>query len=441
VTQTPGPAQARQHVIVIGAGAAGQRAGVELLAAGITDFVVLDKAPGARRGWPAALVGHLRPDCEVIGSVIDDDTDTWTLQTAAGEVFQSGVVIAANRATYVPWIPELLGRNGFRGVSFHAGQWDPDFDPARKHIAVIGTDATAGHYLGQLTESAASVTVFAHPPRRIVSEVSLRTTLWTTRAKRWLRRHTRLRAHGGQSRPAVALAGSAIDTVTPSGIRTSDGVDHRADAIIYGTGFAIPNRISDATLVGAGGLTIRQAWDDGMQPYLGVAVHGFPNYFFITGPDIGAQTRYVVECVGLMKQAASTRIEVRRSSQQVFNERACLKPAQLHRVASAFDLSASASEDDETYDGAATLTIAGAGHPVRVRLTGHLDPIDGHYHWQGTVFSSLPEPLPDEALKQGRAATLTVGNCSAPARIVEQTPWGTHSIAGVGAPPYALNRP
>jgi cation diffusion facilitator CzcD-associated flavoprotein CzcO len=431
VTQTAGPAQARQQVIVIGAGAAGRRAGAQLLAAGINDFVVLDKAPGAQRGWPAALAGHLRPGCEVIGSVFDDHTDTWTLQTAAGEVFQSGVVIAANRAIHVPWIPELLGCNDFRGVSFHAAEWDPDFDPAGKHIAVIGTDATAGHYIGQLTESAASVAIFAHPPRRVVPEIPLRITL----ATRWLRRHTRPGRDDGQPRPV--LVGSAIDTVTASGIRTSDGVEHRADAIVYGTGYATP----DATLVGAGGLTLRQAWDDGMEPYLGVAVHGFPNYFFITGPDIGAQARSVVQCVELLKHTASTRIEVRRSSQQVFNERACLKPAQFHRVASAFDLSASGGEDDETYDGAATLTIAGASHPVRVRLTGHIDPIDGYYHWQGTVFSALTDPLPDETVKQGRAATLTVGDCSAPARIVEQTPWGTHSIAGVGAPPYALNGP
>ncbi|MGO9505866.1 MAG: DUF4873 domain-containing protein, partial [Mycobacterium sp.] len=30
-----------------------------------------------------------------------------------------------------------------------------------------------------------------------------------------------------------------------------------------------------------------------------------------------------------------------------------------------------------------------------------------------------------------------VGERSAPARIIEQTPWGTHSVAGVGTPPYA----
>ena len=39
-----------------------------------------------------------------------------------------------------------------------------------------------------------------------------------------------------------------------------------------------------------------------------------------------------------------------------------------------------------------------------------------------------------------RAQTLmmTVGDHSAPARITEETPQGTHSIAGVGAPPFPL---
>lgn len=103
----------------------------------------------------------------------------------------------------------------------------------------------------------------------------------------------------------------------------------------------------------------------------------------------------------------------------------------------AFDLSSAATEDDQTYDGAATLTLAGARFRVRVRLTGHLDPIDGNYHWQGTVFDSLPET----SLTHARAATLTIGGRSAPARITEQTPWGTHSVAGVGPPPYARSGP
>jgi cation diffusion facilitator CzcD-associated flavoprotein CzcO len=420
----------RTRVVVIGAGVRGRCAATELLATGITDIVILDRAPDKAHDWPAALDGLLLPGREVIGSQFDDDTHTWQLRTTSGESFRGGVVIAAHGPEYLPWTPELTGHDEFRGTSFHVAQWDSEFDPRGKRIAVIGTDATAGHHIGQLIASAASVTVFAHPPRRIVDELP-----WpTTRVKRWLRRRARPASRGERRRPA--LVKSAVSAITPSGIRTSDGADHRADAIIYGTGFAIPNRTADTTLVGTGGLTIRRAWDDGMEPFLGVAFHGFPNYFFIAGPDIAAQARYVAECVRLMKHTASTRIEVLRSSQQVFNERAHVDPAQPFPVLSAFDLSSGAA-DDETYDGAATLTIAGTCHPVRVRLTGHLDPIDGHYHWQGTVSSSPAQPLPAEALK-ARTVTVTVGERSAAARIIEQTPWGTHSVAGVGAPPYTL---
>ncbi|OSC40923.1 DUF4873 domain-containing protein [Mycobacterium decipiens] len=424
MTETPGQAEAGHPVVpvvVVGAGAGGRDAAAALLAAGITEFVILDKAPGP------ALDKHLRPGHEVLSSVFDDDTDTWALGTAGGETIRGHVVIATHRrVVHVPWTPDFAGRGDYRGESFHAAAWDPDFNPAGKRIALIGTDATTAHHIGRLIESAASVLVVAHAPRRVVTDVPL----WRTRAKRWLRRGTQ------GDRPVLALAGSAVDAVTSSGIRTRDGIDHPVDAIIYGTGLAIADRVRDQTLVGARGLTIRQAWDDGMEPYLGVAVCGFPNYFFITGPDTRAQARYVVECVELMKRTASRRIEVRRSSQQVFNERAHLQPALRHpvpRARAAFDLSSGAADDDQTYEGTATLTLAGTHHRVRVRLTGHLDPIDGNYHWQGTVFDSLPE----SSRAHARAATLTIGEHSAPAHITEQTPWGTHSVAGVGPPPYA----
>jgi len=372
-------------------------------------------------GLPAADL--VLPSDEVLGSEFDDSTGTWTL-SKAGQTVRTAVVIATDATGYTPWIPAIPGV--FGGRSFPAAAWDPDFDPAGRHIAVIGTDAAAAHHLGGLIESARSVTAFAHAPRRFVTEIPLP----TARARRWLRRHTRREP----AQPAVQRVNSAIDALTPAGIRTSDGVEHRADVIIYGTGYAVGD--SDWKLVGSRGTTIRQAWDDGMEPFLGVAVHGFPNYFFVTGPDAGAQVRYIAECLQLMKRTASTRIEVRRSAQQVFTERAQLTPAPAHPVAAAFDLSSDAPDIAEgscDYDGTATLDLAGVRHAVHVRLAGHLDPIDGNYHWQGTVF----ERLPQESLQQGRAATLTVGEHSAPARIVEETPWGTHSVAGVGAPPYA----
>jgi cation diffusion facilitator CzcD-associated flavoprotein CzcO len=406
---TPTPIAASRDVVVLGDPNTAQSVLTALRAAGINDVT--------------------QPGGEVIGSRFDDDTHTWELHTGTGEQFRANVVIATDPPLLLPWTPELPGHNDFRGESFHAAQWEPGFDPAGKHVAVVGADSTAAHYLRRLSESATSVTVFALPPRRLVGELLLP----STRVKRWLGRQTRLARRSQQSQPT--LVRSAISTITSSGIRTSDGVDHRADAIIYGTGFSA----ADQSMVGAGGVSLTDTWVDGTEPFLGVAVHGFPNYFWITGPDTDRQLRYVAGCLGLREKTGSTRIEVRRSSQQVFNERAHVHPAQPFRVSSAFDLSSAATRDVLTYDGDATLTIAGAGHPVRVRLSGRVDPIDGHYHWQGTVFSSPSKPLPDEMLKQARTATLTVGERTAPARITERTPWGTHSVVGVGDPPYALS--
>lgn len=378
-------------VVIVGAGALAGSVRAAREASGAADIEMRD---GVRR------------------AVFDDDTDSWELHTDDG-VVRARIVVAAQPVPAAPWIPNIKGARDFRGESFHAAQWDDNFHPAGKRIAVIGTDSFAGHRLDGLFRSARSLTVFPHAPRRVIIDIEL----WPTRAKRRLLRRTR-------RGPQVA---ASIEAINPTGIRTVDGVEHPVDAIIYGTGFAIED---DPPLAGAGGLTLRQVWTDGMEPFFGVAVRGFPNYFFLAGPDVGAQARYIADCVRLMQRSGSRRIEVRRSSQQVYHERAQLAPVPPPPAASAFDLSSHVPEHDDIYEGEATLEIGGTRHPVRVRLAGHLDPLDGNYHWQGTVFDV-------DDLSRERVGTLSVGRHSAPARIVEQTPWGTHSVAGVGAPPYA----
>lgn len=413
-------------VIVVGAGSTGLRVAQALLEADINDFLVLDQVDGGR-AWPARLDGHLRLGRKVVSSVFDDGTDTWTLRTREGEGYRARVVIAAYGPMHVPWIPNLAGRDEFRGPSFHSAVWDSGFDPTGKRIAVVGGDVTCGQFLDHLVASAASVKVFGFPPRRVVPVLAGR----RARVQRWLRG----RRPGVRPRALPQLVSSPIDALCRSGVRSRDGVCHDVDAIIYGTGFAIPDDLDDESMLGARGLTIRQAWQAGMEPYAGVAVHGFPNYFLAAGPDGEGQARYAVECVRLKDRTASTRIEVRPSSQQVFNERVHLRRFSPRPPARAFDLSPSAGTDDRAYDGAATLMIADACRQVRVRLTGHLDPLDGKYHWQGTVF----DPLEADFLKRSPEVTLAVGALSAAARITEHSPWGTYSVAGVGAPPFPLS--
>jgi hypothetical protein len=374
-------------VVIVGGGSVA----TELLAAGskdIGDLVIFDR--------------------EVISSVFDDDTDTWTVTARDGETCHGRVVVACE-SPLVPWTPNLPGCNDFRGVSFYAAAPDPDFDPAGQRIAMIGADSAAGQLIGRLTRSGASVKVFPLRPRRVIAGAR--------RAKHYLRRQ-------------AELVTSPISAVTPLGIRTADGVHHDADVIVYGTGFTVADH--DDTLVGARGVTIQQAWQDGTEPYLGGTIHGFPNYLVISGPNFEAGVRHVVECLQLMK--GHTRIEVRRSTQQVFNERVHLHGASRRLVASAFDLVSSIGVHDDIYDGPATVTVADICREARVRIAGHIDPIDGQYHWQGTLFVQFPAKV----LARVRTVTLVVGERSVSARITEETPQGTHSIAGVGAPPFAL---
>ena len=351
------------------------------------------------------VAGFSTLESPMISAAFDDNTNTWTITTGAGQ--RQARVLLDCQSPLIPWIPDLPGGNEFRGQQFHAAALSADFDPAAQRIAVVGADAGAGRLVGKLTRSGAVVTVFPLPPRRVVRPIR--------RARRYLRRQ-----------PVVVT--TPIESLTASGIRTTDGSRHDADTIIFGTGFSVSDQ--HPSLVGSGGQALAQFWRDGAEPYCGVAVHGLPNYFILSGPDDGAQLRYVSDCLQLM--AGHTRIEVRRSSQQVFNERAHLNAPPQRLVASAFDLS-SAGLDGDMYDGPATLTLAGNSQQVRVRLSGRVDPIDGQYHWQGTVFEQLPDDL-----VRARSLTVNVGELSASARITELTPQGTYSIAGAGTPPFTL---
>jgi cation diffusion facilitator CzcD-associated flavoprotein CzcO len=351
-----------------------------------------------------------------ISAVFDDATDSWLLQTNSGDARRARVVVDAQRTLHHPLQPNYPGHTTFRGPAFHTAHWDTAFDAAGKRIAVIGD--RAAHVIPLLTET--EVSLFDCSPS------------WQTRKtkRRWL-------PHAPTKRGPQAVT-SAIERITATGIRTVDGADHAVDAIVYATGSATRNDIAGDALVGAAGLTIQRAWQDGAHAYVGVAVHGFPNYFMLLGPDspvgdslavAGRQLRYIVECLERMERSGSTRIEVRRSAQQQYTQRAHVKPP-----ASAFDLGR-ADVQYEIYDGPATLTVANDHRAVRVRLTGHLDPIDGKYHWQGTASGAGELPPGSGPL------TLTTGAFTSQARITEQTPWGSYSIAGVGAPPYELDHP
>jgi cyclohexanone monooxygenase len=82
----------------------------------------------------------------------------------------------------------------------------------------------------------------------------------------------------------VNLREAPLESVTPTGIRTSDAV-YELDAIVFATGFdAMTGSILGVDIYGRDGRSLRDDWAAGPHTYLGLACNGYPNLFLITGP-------------------------------------------------------------------------------------------------------------------------------------------------------------
>ena len=84
----------------------------------------------------------------------------------------------------------------------------------------------------------------------------------------------------------VSIEENPIEAITPAGVRTADGVEHRLDVLVFATGFdAVDGNYRSMDLRGRGGRHINEGWAAGASSYLGVSTHGFPNLFMILGPN------------------------------------------------------------------------------------------------------------------------------------------------------------
>src|SRR5215207_6096193 len=99
-------------------------------------------------------------DARVTAAVWDADTATWSV-TANGVEHRARYLIAATGVLSIPYLPDIPGRDEFRGVQHHTGAWpaEPvDFVGAR--VAVVGTSSSGVQVVPTVLDDAASVTVF-----------------------------------------------------------------------------------------------------------------------------------------------------------------------------------------------------------------------------------------------------------------------------------------
>ncbi len=82
----------------------------------------------------------------------------------------------------------------------------------------------------------------------------------------------------------VDVAKDPIKRVTANGLQTDAG-SFDFDILVLATGFdAMTGALLNMDIRGKEGMTLAQAWQAGPRSYLGLGVHGFPNFFTVTGP-------------------------------------------------------------------------------------------------------------------------------------------------------------
>lgn len=83
----------------------------------------------------------------------------------------------------------------------------------------------------------------------------------------------------------VDIKVSPIERITEQSICTTSG-EYKLDAIVLAIGFdAMTGPLMQLGIVGRNGEKLADRWANGPLTYLGITTHGFPNLFFITGPQ------------------------------------------------------------------------------------------------------------------------------------------------------------
>jgi len=71
---------------------------------------------------------HVRFNSEVATADFDETTGTWVVETKAGERFVTPVLISAVGLFNNQSIPEIRGRDRFKGEQFHSACWNHKFN-------------------------------------------------------------------------------------------------------------------------------------------------------------------------------------------------------------------------------------------------------------------------------------------------------------------------
>jgi cation diffusion facilitator CzcD-associated flavoprotein CzcO len=104
---------------------------------------------------------HMRFDTRVTSATWDETSGTWTVAFDDGSGRRARFLVAATGVLSVPYIPDVPGRDDFRGEAHHTGLWPPEpVDVAGKRVAVVGTSSSGVQVVPAILPEVASLTVY-----------------------------------------------------------------------------------------------------------------------------------------------------------------------------------------------------------------------------------------------------------------------------------------
>jgi cation diffusion facilitator CzcD-associated flavoprotein CzcO len=333
---------------------------------------------------------HIRFDTEMDSAEWDEAEARWRIETSQGPL-TADVLIAAQGPLSDPLIPDLPGLDDFEGKTFHSARWDHDHELDGERVAVIGTGASAIQFVPRIQPRVGQLHVFQRTPPWVMPHPNRVMNEWEHRLYRrlpaaqlamrgaiyWARetfvlqfRNERMRKLATRmamrqlehqvpdpelrakltpryelgckrilptdewyptlTQPNVELITEGVREIKANSIVAADGTEREVDTIIFGTGFHVTDIPIAQRVRGRDGRTLDETWDGSPSAYKGAAVSGFPNLFFLVGPNTGlghnsivfmieSQINYVAGAMAAMRGRGARVVDVRPEAQAAYN--------------------------------------------------------------------------------------------------------------------------
>jgi cation diffusion facilitator CzcD-associated flavoprotein CzcO len=273
------------------------------------------------------------------------DGARWTVTAQDGSAYTADVVIAGVGRLHQPNVAEIEGAERFAGPMFHSARWDHSVDLEDRRIGLIGGGSTGVQIVSELAGKVPVLKLFQRTPQWVFPLPDapipllkrLKYRFWPGAAERQYRklekeideragrgpvdasvravteqlcraglatvRDPKLRAkltpdyevgckrlvisgtfYDAVQKPGVELVTEGIDHIEERGVVTTEGELHEVDMLVLATGFKAHAFLRPMQLIGEGGVTLDEVWEDLPLNYRTVAIPKMPNFFMLNGP-------------------------------------------------------------------------------------------------------------------------------------------------------------